>query len=80
MAQHYRCAWCKGDFSSTNVAVDHIHPVVDPVKGFESWDEFIKRLYCEKDNLQVLCKECHTEKSALERDIRTKQRKKKDVS
>lgn len=42
-----------------NVHVDHIVPVIDPAVGFVSWDETIKRLYCEKEGLQVLCSACH---------------------
>ena len=72
-AQHYFCTGCGEDFPAKEVTVDHIDPVVDPETGFVSWDVFIERLFCSEDNLQVLCKECHKLKSALER----KQRKKK---
>jgi len=50
-----------------NVFVDHIAPIIDPAKGFVSWDETINNLFCEKENLQVLCKKCHDEKSKDER-------------
>jgi hypothetical protein len=60
-----------------NVFVDHTNPIVDPVVGFVSWDEFINRLYCEEDNLQVLCGECHDKKSYEETQI-AKERKKKE--
>lgn len=53
-----------------NVFVDHIEPVIDPVKGFVSWDELISRMFVEADGLQVLCKECHDLKTAEERSIR----------
>lgn len=67
LAQHYKCARCKEEFSSSNIEVDHIIPVVDPAKGFTTWDEYIARLYCEEDNLQVLCKPCHKEKTKEEK-------------
>lgn len=70
LAQHYRCELCQGEFTSTNMEVDHIKPVVDPVKGFESWDKFIDRLFCEKENLQAICKPCHLEKTKKEKAIR----------
>lgn len=54
-----------------NVFVDHIIPVVGP-GGFTSWDEFISNLYCEVDNLQVLCKACHDAKSKAEKEERKK--------
>jgi hypothetical protein len=53
-----------------NVFVDHINPVVDPHKGFESWDKLITALFCEVDGLQVLCKDCHSAKTADERKVR----------
>lgn len=62
MAKHYKCALCSGLYPSTQVQVDH---VVAIGKGL-SWDEFIERLFCEKENLQVLCKTCHKEKTKNE--------------
>ena len=64
---HYTCAGCKKDYPSSEVQVDHIEPVVDPVVGFVSWDVYIDRMFCEVHNLQVLCKKCHTKKTKLER-------------
>jgi 5-methylcytosine-specific restriction endonuclease McrA len=65
LAMHYKCAACEGEFTSTNVEVDHIEPVVAST-GFESWDVYIDRLFCEKENLQVLCKPCHKAKTKEE--------------
>ena len=70
LALHYRCNSCQGLFTSSNVAVDHIDPVVATEAGFVSWDEFIERLFCEENGLQVLCKPCHTIKTANERKER----------
>lgn len=56
---------------TNNVYVDHIDPVVDPKKGFVSWDEIIKRMFCEKEHLQILCKDCHTRKTADEQHSRS---------
>ncbi len=53
-----------------NSVVDHIDPVVDPRSGFVSWDNLIKRLFCEADGFQLLCHECHKAKTADERKIR----------
>lgn len=52
-----------------NVFVDHIEPIVDPSEGFTSFDTYIENMFCEKDNLQVLCKACHDQKSKQEREI-----------
>lgn len=67
LAQHYRCALCQGEYTNAMVEVDHIKPIVDPKKGFTTWDTFIKRLFCEADNLQVLCKPCHKDKTKQEK-------------
>lgn len=50
-----------------NVTVDHIVPIIDPNKGFETWDKVIKRMFCEAKGLQVLCHQCHKLKTNEER-------------
>lgn len=66
LAQHYLCSACQNEFSARDVQVDHIDPVVDPLVGFVSWDVFIDRLFCDRDNLQVLCTACHKIKTSEE--------------
>lgn len=63
MAQHFECAHCCNEFVATEVQVDHIEDMGPNL----SWDEFIHKLYCEVDNLQVLCRECHAKKTKGER-------------
>ena len=46
-----------------NVHVDHILPIIDPDVGFVSYDMMIERMFCEADNLQILCSDCHTIKT-----------------
>lgn len=50
-----------------NIYADHIIPVVDPIKGFQSWDDLIDRLFVEQDGYQALCLQCHSAKSKIER-------------
>ena len=69
IAQHFKCAKCKQDFPAKGVQVDHKKPVVGK-DGFTTWDSFINNLFCGKDNLQVLCTECHNIKSKKERAAR----------
>jgi hypothetical protein len=66
-ARHYKCAACGKDFTQSNVQVDHIKPIGKDL----SWDEFIEKLFCERDNLQVLCKACHKKKTKEERENKT---------
>lgn len=70
LAEHFVCKSCKKEFPAKEVQVDHLNPVVCPKKGFISWDEYIARLFCDKENLQVLCSSCHDTKTALERSER----------
>jgi len=72
IAEHYKCEGCKKHYPAKDVQVDHIEPVVDPVRGFINWDTFIERLLCGVENLQVLCKGCHLEKTKQERSQRKK--------
>lgn len=63
IAQHFVCASCLVDYPAKEVQVDHITPI-----GYDkSWDEFINGLFCERENLQVLCKVCHAVKTKQER-------------
>jgi len=69
LAQHYKCAKCKKDWPAKQVNVDHIKPAVGK-EGFTSWDNFIDGLFCEKENLQCLCRGCHDQKTKEERAAR----------
>lgn len=53
-----------------NAVVDHIYPVINPSTGFVSWDDTIERMFCEVEGLQILCYECHNNKTDEERRIR----------
>lgn len=86
----YLCAGCDEEVPVTvvdeekrkrvkNVFVDHISPIVDPSTGFTDWNSFIENLFCEEDNLQVLCKECHDTKTKLETSIATERRRREKL-
>lgn len=60
----YRCANCNGIFPYKKVQVDHVTPVVDPDLGWQGWDTYIDRMFCPVENLQILCKPCHLEKTS----------------
>ena len=71
LAQHYLCNACKKDFPQKDVNVDHVIPVVSPEEGFVDWNTYIPRMFCEEENLQVLCSRCHTKKSTEEKKVRS---------
>lgn len=64
------------------VHIDHIAPVI-PINGFKNtewdWNEFMSNLFCDKTNLQVLCEECHKEKTMYENELRKVVRRKKKL-
>lgn len=64
----YKCASCSELFKSTEVQVDHIKPA-GTLKTYSDLPGFVQTLFCESDNLQVLCKACH--------DVKTKEERKK---
>lgn len=67
---HYTCNECKKEYPAKEVNVDHVQPVVCPKEGFIDWNTFIDRLFCTRENLQVLCSKCHTKKTKEEREVR----------
>lgn len=76
LAQHYECNECKEDFPATEVQVDHIRDVIDPETGFVDFNTYIERLFCEKNNLQVLCKPCHGLKTKSAGKVRARKKSK----
>ena len=64
----YQCAHCERWFKDKEVQIDHITPV-GSLKTPEDLAGFLQRLTPE-DGFQVLCKECHKEKTQSERNNR----------
>jgi hypothetical protein len=67
-----RCPLCKKIAPRYLFAVDHIVPVI-PLNKTQvdmSWDDIINAIWCEKSNLQPICKKCHSEKTSHERKLR----------
>ena len=88
----YKCAECGEEGPATlpplegrkrrrnNAAVDHIEPVVDPAIGKTTWDEYIERMFVEEPSYQVLCWQCHEDKTKEERVIATERKRKEKES
>lgn len=62
----YQCNSCKKWYAEKNINVDHIVPA-GTLTCSADLAGFIERLFCEIDNLQVLCEKCHDKKTANER-------------
>lgn len=67
----YICKECGPEkiYGRKDINLDHIIPVVGP-EGFTSFDDFISRLFCEKDGYQILCTEHHDIKTNKENEER----------
>jgi len=66
----YECAMCKDIYKNNQIVLDHIIPVVDPKLGFTNWDDYVDRMFPEKEGFQVLCSSCHDIKTELEDEMR----------
>lgn len=85
----YVCADCgetvpatikdEGGKRINNALVDHVSPIVNPEEGFTTWDDVIERMFCEENNLQLLCHKCHTEKTNTEREVAKQRRNNNDL-
>lgn len=71
----YKCESCNNIFTKKETALDHVVPVVDPVKGFEGFDTYIDRMFCEETGFQRLCNPCHDAKTTAENGVRKANRK-----
>ena len=65
----YQCNECNRWFPDKEVAIDHINPA-GTLRTYEDLPRFVETLFCEKDNLQILCHGCHGVKTASERKAR----------
>ena len=76
-----QCEQCKKMEAKSNIQLDHVEPVIPVDKSFEemSFDEVINRQWCEENNLKVLCKPCHHEKTRLENKERRRIKKEKGI-
>lgn len=57
----YQCNKCCDWFRDFEVEVDHIKEVGSFNGNF---DDYVRRMYCDQENLQVLCVGCHKVKTS----------------
>jgi len=65
----YQCAECSQWFPEKKINVDHITPA-GSLRCADDLPGFVERLFCEIDNLQILCSTCHNVKTQNEKDGR----------
>ena len=71
--EYFRCEKCRG--LQEKVHIDHINPCV-PLTGWEGYDSFITKLFCDPLELQVICEKCHSKKTQEEVKVRKENRRK----
>jgi 5-methylcytosine-specific restriction endonuclease McrA len=62
----YQCVHCTKWFPEKKINVDHICPA-GSLNCAQDLPGFVERLFCESDNLQVLCESCHNTKTQNEK-------------
>jgi 5-methylcytosine-specific restriction endonuclease McrA len=62
----YQCNMCQNWFIEKKINVDHIHPA-GSLNCAQDLPGFVDRLFCEVDNLQVLCEKCHDKKTKADK-------------
>lgn len=62
----YQCNSCGKWFPEKQINVDHIVGA-GSLNCAEDLPGFVERLFCEQDNLQVLCTDCHDKKTQSEK-------------
>jgi hypothetical protein len=62
----YLCAVCNAYYPEKKINVDHMTPA-GSLNNAHDLAGFVERLFCEQDNLQVLCEACHNVKTQNEK-------------
>lgn len=62
----YKCASCQNWFPEKQINVDHICPA-GSLNSAQDLPGFVERLFCEQENLQCLCTDCHDKKTKLDK-------------
>ncbi len=87
----FKCAKCGKDYKKENgkrnLTLDHIIPCKDPTRPQAFQEDilncqcgvcdYIRKMFCTEDGMQILCKTCHPKKTKKEMTIRKKARKAK---
>jgi 5-methylcytosine-specific restriction endonuclease McrA len=63
----YQCNVCKNWFIEKKINVDHIIPA-GSLNSSKDLPGFVERLFCEVQDLQVLCEVCHNKKTKTDKN------------
>ena len=74
----YECSTCKKHVRNKEIKMDHKECVVDVKQGFQGFDIYITRLFCDENGFAALCSECHDIKTKAEREERKIYKPKKE--
>jgi 5-methylcytosine-specific restriction endonuclease McrA len=58
---------CKNWFIEKKINVDHVVPA-GSLNSSKDLPGFVDRLFCEVENLQVLCEKCHDKKTKADKN------------
>lgn len=72
----YFCGICGGHFKKKDMEKDHINPVVNTEGKKADMNTFVENLFCDTENMQMLCIPCHDQKSQTEQQLRKIAKKK----
>lgn len=70
----YQCCKCRRWYSDKQTQLDHIEEC-GTLKSLQDIAEFVRKLFCEEDGFQVVCLECHSNKT--HRRVAKKRQKRK---
>lgn len=71
----YKCVRCEELFKADDINLDHIE-AVGSFKEAKHIEQFFFRIFCDESNWQILCHECHSDKTKEERADAVIKRKK----
>jgi len=69
----WQCCDCMALVKRGKFQIDHVVPVgVTPGskldKDNRTWDDFMRALFCPAENLRLICKPCHNEKTLADKE------------
>lgn len=70
----YKCQSCGDIVGQKEIKMDHKAAVVDPKHGFQTWEIYIERMFCDVEGFDAICENCHIIKTQTELELRKQYR------